>query len=183
MKPMFTVHVGEYLVGEHIERAYPRWKVWIPSRDTGVDLLVTDSTHRKAVSLQVKFSKDFNPSHASPILQSRLLAAGWWTHDLKKIHDSTADFWVFVLPSFVERRTSLIILPPVELLRRLKAIHDGGKARVHSYLRVTKTGKCWETRGLTNADQELVALDRYSSPNRDFTKFLNAWKQVEMMLR
>lgn len=28
MKPMFTVHIGEYLVGDHIERAYPHWNVW-----------------------------------------------------------------------------------------------------------------------------------------------------------
>ena len=182
MKPIFTVHAGEYLVGEHIERAFPRWNVWIPSRDTGVDLLVTDSKQRKAASLQVKFSKDFNPGHASPILQGRLLAAGWWTHELKKVHGSTADFWVFVLPSFVEAKTSLIILPPAELLRRFKAIH-GSKARIHSYLWVTKTGGCWETRGLTKADQELVALDRYSNPDRDFSKFLNAWKQVQVRLK
>ncbi len=34
MKPMFTVHVGEYLVGDHIERAFPHWNViggWLPS--------------------------------------------------------------------------------------------------------------------------------------------------------
>jgi predicted helicase len=71
MKPLFTVHVGEYLVGEHIERTYPRWNVWVPSKDTGIDLLVTEAQNRKMVSLQVKFSKDFNPTHASPLLQSR----------------------------------------------------------------------------------------------------------------
>jgi hypothetical protein len=58
MKAFFTVHAGEYLVGEHIEQTYPRWRVWVPSRDTGIDLLVTDSRHRKAVSLQVKSSRD-----------------------------------------------------------------------------------------------------------------------------
>ena len=61
MKQLFTVHVGEYLVGEEIERTFPRWNVWLPSKDTGVDLLVTDAKNRKAVSLQVKFSKDFTP--------------------------------------------------------------------------------------------------------------------------
>lgn len=84
MKPLFTVHAGEYLVGEHIERTYPRWSVWVPSKDTGIDLLVTPAKNRKAVSLQVKFSKDFNPTHGSPLLQNRLLAAGWWTHDPQK---------------------------------------------------------------------------------------------------
>jgi len=182
MKPMFTVHVGEYLVGDHIERAYPRWNVWIPSKDTGTDLLVSDAKNRKTVSLQIKFSKDFNPTHGSPLLQSRLMAAGWWTHDPKKIQQSNADFWVFVLPSFVEKQTSFIILPPTELLRRFRSIHGTSNKRIHSYLRVTRTQRCWETRALANADQKLVALDRYSNADRNFTVFLNAWRQIEKEL-
>jgi hypothetical protein len=183
MKPLFTVHAGEYLVGAHIERAYPRCNVWVPSKDTGIDLLVTDARNRKAVSLQVKFSKDFSPTHRSLLVQNRLLAAGWWTHDPSKIKKSNADFWVFVLPSFVEKQTSFIIVPPAELLRRFKAIHGTPKKRIHSYLRVTKTKRCWEARGLANADQELVALDRFSDENRDFTMFLDAWKQIETKLK
>ncbi len=183
MKPLFTVHAGEYLVGAYIERTYPRWNVWVPSKDTGVDLLVTDTRNRKTVSLQVKFSKDFNPTHGSLLLQNRLLAAGWWTHDSSKIQKSNADFWVFVLPSFVEKETSFIILPPAELFRRFKAIQGTPKKRIDSYLRVTKTKRCWEARGLPNADQELIALDRFSDENRDFTVFLNAWKQIETQLK
>lgn len=183
MRPLFTIHAGEYLVGEYIERTFPGWNLWLPSKDTGVDLLVTNSKNRKAVSLQVKFSKDFNPGHKSPLLQSRLLAAGWWHHDVRKIHKSEADFWIFVLPSFVEKETSFIILPPTELLRRFKAIHRASKQRVDSYLRVTKTKRCWEARGLPNADQELIALDRFADKNRDFTVFLNAWHQIYGRLR
>lgn len=94
-----------------------------------------------------------------------------------------ADFWVFVLPSFVEKETSFIILPPAELLRRFKAIQGTLKKRIDSYLRVTKTKRCWEARGLSNADQELIALDRFTDKKRDFTAFLNAWKQVEARLK
>jgi hypothetical protein len=183
MRPLFTVHAGEYLVGEHIEHTYPRWNVWIPSKDTGIDLLVTSAKNRKAVALQVKFSKDFNPTSGSPLLQNRLLASGWWTHDPKKIQNSNADFWVFVLPSFVEKRTSFIILPPAELLRRFRAIHGSGNKRIHSYLRVTRTKRCWETRGLANADQELVALDQFANRHRDLTVFLNAWGLIEKELK
>lgn len=182
MKPLFTVHAGEYLVGGHIEHTFPRLNVWIPAKDTGIDLLVTDSENRKTVSLQVKFSKDFNPTH-EPLLQSRLLSAGWWTLAPDKIQKSKADFWLFVLPSFVEKQTSFVILPTTELLRRLAAIHGPGNKRIHSYLRITRTGRCWETRGLGKADQELVALDRFSDSNRDFTVFLNAWKQIEKRLK
>ncbi len=182
MKPLFTVHAGEYLVGAHIERTYPRWNVWVPSKDTGIDLLVTDAGNRTAVSLQVKFSKDY-PTHRSLLVQNRLLAAGWWTHDPNKIEKSKADLWVFVLPSFVEKQTSFIILPPAELLRRFKAIPATRKKRIHSYLRVTKTKRCWEARGLAKADEELMALDRFSDENRCFTMFLNAWKQIETKLK
>jgi len=111
MKPLFTIHAGEYLVGTHIERNHRNWNLWVPSKDTGVDLLVTDKTNKKSVSLQVKFSKDFSATHRSPQIQ-KLVAAGWWTHDPKKIEKSKADFWVFVLRSFVENENSFIILPP-----------------------------------------------------------------------
>lgn len=183
MKPMFTLHIGEYLVGEHIERAYPRLNVWLPSKDTGTDLLVTNKRNQKSVSLQVKFSKDFTPTHGTPLLQSRLFASGWWTLDLKKIASSNADLWVFVLPAFVDKQTNFIILSPSQLLRRLKSIHGKSAKRIHSYLQVTKTKRCWETRGLSAADQELVALDRYSNHQRDFTPFLNAWTPIERLLK
>jgi len=181
MKPLFTIHAGEYLVGAHIEHTYPDWNVWLLSKDTGVDFLVTDGKNRKAVSLQVKFSKDFNPTHDH---HDYLLAAGWWTHDLKKIQKSEADFWVFVLTSFWEKeKTSFIILPPAELARRLKAIHGDHTKRIHSYLRVTKSERCWEARGLGNAEMQLIADDQFSDKDRDFTKHLNAWKPIEAKLK
>lgn len=183
MKALFTVHAGEYLVGAHIEHTHPHWNVWVPSKDSGVDLLVTDNRNQKTVSLQVKFSKDFTPTHGSPLLQSRLLAAGWWSLDARKIQKSKADFWVFVLPSFIEKRTSLILIPPAELWSRFRIIHGTSKNRIHSYLRVTKTGKCWEARGLPNADQDLIALDRFSDKNRNFTEYLEAWNQIEARLK
>jgi hypothetical protein len=179
MRPMFTVHVGEYLVGEHIERTHPRWSEWVPSKDTGIDLLVSDPKNRKMVLLQVKFSKDFNPTHSSPLMQGRLLATGWWTHDPRRIRESPANLWVFALPAFVEKQTSFVILPPAELLWRFTAIHGKGSKRIHWYFRVTKSNRCWETRGLAKADEELVTLDRFECGDRDFTMYLNHGKQLE----
>ncbi|WP_337288579.1 hypothetical protein [Candidatus Methylomirabilis sp.] len=183
MKPLFTVHAGEYLVGSHVEQIYPRWHIWIPAKDTGIDLLVTDSGNSKAVSLQVKFSKDFNPTHRSILLQNKLRATGWWTLQPEKIQKSQADFWVFVLPSFIEHETSFIIVPPVELLRRFRAIHGRTGKRINSYLWVTRTARCWEARGLPNAEQELIAFDRFSNESRDFSKYLDAWEQIERKLK
>lgn len=183
MKPLFTVHAGEYLVGSHIEAHYPKWNVWVPSKDAGIDLLVTNARNTKAVSLQVKFSKDFNPTHRPIFLQHKLMAAGWWTHQEKKIRDSRADFWVFVLPSFTEHETIFVIIDPNELLQRLRAIHSRTRKPIHSYLWVTKTGRCWEARGLTNPDQELIAFDRFTDKERDFTSFLNGWREIEKRMK
>jgi hypothetical protein len=183
MRPLFTVHAGEYLVGSFIEEHYPRWKVWIPSKDTGIDLLITDARNAKAVSLQVKFSKDFNPTHRTILLQSKLTAAGWWTHQETKIKDSKADFWVFVLSSFTEHQTHFIIIQPTELLRRFRAIRSNAEKRIHSYLWVTKSQRCWEARGLNNADQEMIAFERFSDSARDFTQYLDAWAEVGKKLK
>ena len=184
MKPLFTVHAGEYLVGSHIEHCYRQWNVWVPSKDTGIDLLITDSRNRKAVSLQVKFSKDFSPTtRRKSSIKDHLLATGWWTLNEKKIRESKADFWVFVLRSFLEHRTSFIIIPQKELLPRLQDIPGHGGKKIHAYLSVTKSKYCWETRGLNNDDLKEIAEDRFSDEQRDFSIFLNAWGQIEKNLK
>jgi len=81
MKLLFTIHAGEYLVGSHIEERFRHAHVWVPSRDSGIDLLVTDRRNRRAVSLQVKFSKDFLVTHMGPAFQKELRACGWWAID------------------------------------------------------------------------------------------------------
>jgi hypothetical protein len=183
MRPLFRVLAGEYLVGSFIEEHFKILNVWIPTKDTGIDLLVTNARNSRAVSLQVKFSKDFNPTHRPPLLQNKLSAAGWWTHQEKKIKDSKADFWVFALPSFTEHQTHFIIIPPKILLQRLRTIHGKTKKSLHSYLWVTKSSQCWEARGLNNQDQELLAFDRLRHCVRDFTRFLNNWTDIEKRLR
>jgi hypothetical protein len=183
MKPLFTVHAGEYLVGSYIERTFPSWNVWVPSKDAGIDLLVSDAKNRKLCTLQVKFSKDFNPTNRSSLAKDRLSAAGWWTLDYSKIQKSKADFWIFVLPSFEEKKTSYIILPPAELLRRIKIIHGTERNRIQSYLNVTKSKQCWESRGLRKDTQKLILDDTFTDKTRNFTPFLNAWKQIETKLK
>lgn len=47
MQPLFTIHAGAYLVGSHIKQHLrgpngEKVNVWVPSKDTGIDLLVTD---------------------------------------------------------------------------------------------------------------------------------------------
>ena len=59
MKPLLTIHADEFLVCGEIEHKFPNVNVWVPAKDTGVDLLVTDASNERAISLQVKFSRDY----------------------------------------------------------------------------------------------------------------------------
>ena len=77
MKPLFTIHAGEFVVGDFVERHFPRVNVWVPTRDTGIDLLVTDSRSDRKVSIQVKFSRDFLATHMPAVFQKPLRACGW----------------------------------------------------------------------------------------------------------
>jgi hypothetical protein len=183
MKPLFTVHGGEYIVGSYIEQHFKRVNVWIPSRDTGVDLLISDHRSRHAISLQVKFSKDFLVTHMGPIFQKSLRACGWWTINRDKLRASAADFWVFVLLGFDRRSTDFIVIPPKELLRRLNSIHGSQHRIIQCYLWVTEGHQCWETRGLGRKDQIRVADGGYQESLRNFTKWLNAWSPVRALNR
>src|SRR3972149_2435641 len=179
VKPIFTIHAGEYLVGSYIESKFKNLNVWLPTKETGIDLLVTDSKNKKVVSIQVKFSKDFLVENKSDALRRGLKAAGWWSLKREKILKSNADLWVFVLYSFDQKKIDFIIIPPHELLKRLDVVHKQEKVKVvQTYFYVTKKNKCWETRGLGIADQVLVAEGMYSNKRRDFTKYLNNWNSV-----
>lgn len=177
MKSLFTIHAGEFVVGDHIERNFRRANLWIPSRDTGTDLLVTDAKNERAVSLQVKFSRDFLATHMPSSFQKPLRACGWWSLNREKIAKSKADYWVFVLAGFERRSTDFVIIKPAELLARLDAIHGKGKT-IQSYLWVTERNRCWETRGLKRQDHLAIAQGQYSNSERDLSAYLNAWSPV-----
>lgn len=133
MRPLFTVHAGEFLVGEYIERNFPLLNVWIPAKDTGVDLLVTDVNARRTVSLQVKLSRDYRSPEATDELDRSLVAAGWLTLAHEKIKKSPAEWWVIVLVSHERSsKPQFIVLPPSELLSRLVQIHCEAK-KYHFY--------------------------------------------------
>jgi hypothetical protein len=173
MKPLFTVHAGEYVVGSYIEKHFKRVHVWVPSRDTGVDLLVSDSRNRRAVSLQVKFSKDFLYTRG-PEFQKHLRFCGWWTVNQKKLRTSRADLWVFVAYGLAGRPPDFVIIPPRVLWARLRSVH-GSQKTFQSYLWVTKANDCWEARGLKMDDQLRITRGTFRARRRDFSRWLNKW--------
>lgn len=182
MHPMFTLHAGEYLVGAHLEQHFKNTNVWVPTKDTGIDLLVSDSRNLNTVSLQVKFSKDFLVTHGRPEFREGLRACGWWTINREKLAKSAAEYWVFVLHGFASRETDFVVIPKQELIRKLTSIH-GARKTVQSYVWVTNERKCWEARGLTLAEQVLVARGQFRHLDRDLTQWLNNWKPIARLNR
>lgn len=185
MKPIFSIHAGEYLVGIHIEQTYKNLNVWLPSKDTGIDLLVTDQTNSKAISLQVKFSKDYflgslGKSNAETIV-TKVKSGGWWTFKPDKIKDSKADLWVLVLYKFTQRDYDFIIIEPQELSRRYERL-GRNTGVIQSYVWVTSSKKCWETRGLNKQQQIALANDEYTDTVRDLSVYLNNWSKLEKRL-
>jgi hypothetical protein len=77
LKPLFTIHAGEFLVDCEIERKFRRVNVWIPAKDTGIDLLVSNNDNSKTVSLQVKFSRDYLVTHLKRGRVSEGIAGLW----------------------------------------------------------------------------------------------------------
>ncbi len=180
MKTLFTIHAGEFLVGSEIEQRIPKARIWLPSKDTGIDLLVTNSSNTRTVALQVKYSRDFVPRMELALTQG-LLASGWWKYSRRKLRASKADLWVFALPSFWRKETHYMLIRPAELDRRVSSIY--GKAdSVQSYLCVTEKGKCWDARNLSKRDRILIANHSYKNPDRDFTQYLDTWKELERRL-
>jgi hypothetical protein len=179
MRPLFTIHAGELLVGEHIEQHFRNTNVWVPAKDSGIDLLVTDKKNTKTVSLQVKFSRDFRSSLKTEF-QQPLRACGWWTFNPAKLRTSSADYWVLVLIGFAHQTTDYIIISPGELYRRLKLLHPTDP-RMQSYFWVTKQDKCWETRGIRRRAQSLIAAGGFDDELRNFTSFLNNWTPVSKL--
>lgn len=179
MRPLFTVHAGEFLVGEHIEKTFSSLNVWVPAKDTGVDLLVTDAGARHTASLQVKLSRDYRLPAATEDFDRSLIAAGWLTLDRGKIEKSPAEWWVIVLVSHERKmKPQFIVIPPSELLSRLVQIHGKSK-KYHFYPWVTKSGLCLEGRGLRKPERALLANGTLQLGPRVLSTFLNNWSCLQ----
>jgi len=182
MKPIFTVHAGEYLAGSHIEENFKNCRVWIPSKDTGIDLLVTNRNNTKALSLQVKFSKDFAQTHMADFYKDKLIVSTWFKFSAAKIKASEADYWLFVFRPFAEYIASFMLIKPVDLLQRISAIH-GKKDKYDLYFTLTKQKRCYETRGLKELQRREIVSTPAGECKRDFTEYLDDWSPIEAINR
>jgi len=178
MKPMFTVHEGEFLVGDHINRNLgKKYDVWVPTKDTGVDLLVTSKAKgRKPVSLQVKFSRSFAPIGLSA---EEVLAFGWYALVPESIRKSRADLWAFVVLT-LRHKAHFVLVPTRELRKR---IPKGRTGKWHLYLTVLRGRRCYDLRGLTKGEQQMTLLSGARETKRDYSEFYDNWKQIDELSR
>ena len=174
MRPIFTIHAGEYLVATEIEKTFRDLRVWIPSKDIGIDLLVTDKRQNKVASLQVKFSKDHHATARQAPGPPGIESGGWWKFQRKKLTESPADYWVLTLYQFQTRKFDFVIIPPKELLARYDRLAPRADV-IQSYFSVINNDRCWETRGLDQAAIEEVRSGAHSNHTRDFSSYLNSW--------
>jgi len=182
MRPIFTIHAGEFIVGEYIEKRFGKTtNLWIPSKDTGVDLLVTNKNNNKSVSLQVKLSRDYSPEQAKNAFEEKFLACGWLTLRKDKIENSPADYWVICLISHHKRiAPQFLILEPRVLKERLVSIH-GEHDFYHFYPWVTsgQSPIALDGRGLPKNEKDSLLSGSVKLGAREYTDTLNNWKCIE----
>jgi hypothetical protein len=187
MKPIISLHAGEYLVATEIQKQINIANIWVPGKDTGIDLLVSDETNKKNVSIQVKFSKDYHFNDNSN-KNKNIVCGGWWTLDYNKINGSKADFWIFVIYNFDKKNHYFIIIPIEELNQLYKSLNR--KNKFQSYFNIfltneeTKKEKTYETRDLKNEDiYNIITNNNVNYINRDVSKYLNYWEQIKDKLK
>ena len=177
MKSIFTIHAGEYLVGSEIESKLRDFNVWLPSKDTGIDLLVTNQANSKTATLQVKYSKDFSTTLVKQVFRSDIKGAGWWALKRNKIATSNADFWVFILNNLEKKNCDFVIIKPSELLQIFDHTNRSNNI-IHCYIWVTNHDTVFETRGLSNNEMQLICKNNFTHVNRDLQRFLNNWNPI-----
>jgi len=174
MKPIFTIHEGEFLAGDYINRKFKhKFNVWVPTKDNGVDLLVTRKLNKgKSVGLQVKFSRSFD-IHKEMV--RHVIATSWFRLEPSKIQKSNADLWVFVILT-LKHEQHFVIIPKRELQRRIP--RNVGK-RWDLYLWVYDDDMCYQVRDL-NTQEKLETIHRgVRDRRRNFSEWLENWNLLE----
>lgn len=183
MRPIFTIHAGEFIFGDEVSKRFPALDLWIPAKDRGIDFLISDECRQKTTAVQVKMSRDYRPHEAKTDFESIRAAGGWLTFPHKKLATSPADIWSIVLVSHERKsRPHFINIPPTVLLERLTKIHEEPKENYHLYpwvLGPSSDRICVEGRGLKKRERQLLADSKLELGARDLTEFFDNWDFLE----
>lgn len=175
MKPLFTIHEGEFLVGEYISRKLKdQYDVYVPVKDRGIDLLVAHRRKRiPPVGIQVKFSRGFGDREK---MRDQFITRGWYTLNPQKVRESPADLWVFAILT-LQHDAYYVVIPHRELRKR---IPRRCPSRWHLYITVYKDDRCYDTRGLKITQVRRLLDHGCSEQRRDYSEYLNDWSQLEV---
>jgi len=176
MTPIFTVHAGEYLVGTHLERTFRGCRVWVPSKDSGIDLLLTSASCSRTVSLQVKYSRDYVDTSPADSALRKITRSSFLSVQRRKLEASPARYWVIVLHSFTSKSPRFLIITPRELLRRIET-HHGRQDTYRLYFCVVGEDECWDLR-CPVAEKRAALASGTIAPSRDFSGFLDDWSKI-----
>lgn len=171
MTPIFTIHAGEYLVGSCLEKHHKHIRVWIPSKDDGLDLLLTSRACLEGISVQVKFSKDWKEIIKSQQVHRLVQSSSWIRINRRKLEATEAAWWVLVIYGFDRLKADFVVIKPSVLLAQLNEIH-GRKVGIFSlYLTVTKQGLVFEHRKL--GENSLLDTNKLRHTKYDFSDCLD----------
>ncbi len=176
MKPNFTVRTGTHLVGTHLERTFRSCRVWIPTKKSGIDLLLTDASCSRTVPLQVKYSRDYVDSSAADPAFQAITRSSFISVQRQKIEASPARYWVIVLQSFTSKSKRFLVITPSELLKHIEE-HHGRQNTYRLYFTVVGETKCWELRCPIAEKRDALASGSIK-PSRDFSEFLDDWSRI-----
>ena len=167
---------SQYLVGTHLELVFRGCRVWVPSKDSGIDLLLTNASCSRTVPLQVKYSRDYVDSSPADLAFAGITRSSFISVQRRKLKTSPARYWIIVLHSFVSKSPRFLIVTPRELLKRIEA-HHGHQDTYRLYFCVIGETKCWELR-CPVAEKRKALASGSIAPSRDFSGFLDDWSRI-----
>jgi hypothetical protein len=179
MKPIFTIHGGEYLFANEFKRRFPSLKLWLPVDDEGIDFLITDDKNTRPLGMQIKYSRDYNPLQVNNNIRTNLKTLGWFHLNRSKLQNSKANYWVLINYEGFTKTMDFFFIKPKVLLNIYNKLGRKGKI-IDSYLWVMNNiNKSYETRGLSKAAQSLILTGQNNNKYRDFTTFLDKWDIIK----
>jgi hypothetical protein len=155
--------------------------VWLPSKDSGIDLLLTDGECSRAVSLQVKFSRSWE--WEEPAFGAIKIISSFFTVQRRKVETSPAQYWVFVLNPFHSKHSRFLVITKKELLEEHIKKYPGGQNACRLYFSLVGESetKCWDLR-CSVAEKKEALRSRTIAPYRDYSRFLDNWSQMRQEL-
>jgi hypothetical protein len=174
----YQTHFAEDIVKDEIHKVFKnRFNVYIPTKDNGIDILLTDKENKKNVTIQVKWSKNHHPDY-----ENQNDCFGWFTFKKNKLEKSIADFWVIVVPQSFTKKFKFVVVKPSELISMYKKFNIYDDV-VNSYLDISGN-KVFESRGLSKIERKDQINSKNNTNNpREFVDVLNNWARIEELMK